>query len=97
MDEFENQLLKSYESTLAVEGIEICKELEPILSNNYDLILEKTLNYCNFCLYYKKKIFMDKKLYERCKKFQNDMESYRRIKNTLKDIEYKRKNDLNST
>ena len=36
-EKFENQLLSSYESTLAVEGEEICKEV--------DSILKKRINY----------------------------------------------------
>ena len=36
-EKFENQLLSSYESTLAVEGEEICKEV--------DSIFKKRINY----------------------------------------------------
>ena len=90
MEKFENQLLESYQSALSAEGKELCKELESILSENDELLLEKTLNYCNFCLYYKEDV-MDRKLNERCKKYQNDMESYRRIKDFFKDISRWRK------
>ena len=87
---FENQLLESYQSALVKEGKELYKEIVPILSENDELLLEKALNYCNFCLYYKEDV-MDGKLYERCKKYQNDMESYRRIKDIFKDISRWRK------
>ena len=33
-EKFENQLLSSYESTLAVEGREICKEVDSILEDD---------------------------------------------------------------
>ena len=89
-EKFEEELISSYKSTLAVEAKEICKEIVSILSENDELLLEKALNYCNFCLYYKEDV-MDGKLYERCKKYQNDMESYRRIKDIFKDISRWRK------
>ena len=90
MEKFENKLIESYQSALSIEGKEICKEREPIISKNDELLLEKALNYCNFCLYYKEDD-MDRKLYEKCKKYQNDMESYRRIKDFFKDISRWRK------
>ena len=90
MEKFENQLLESYQSALFTEGKELCKELESILCENDELLLEKTLNYCNFCLYYKE-VVKDSKLNERCKKYQDDMESYRGIKDFFKDISRWRK------
>ena len=44
MDHFEkieNQLLSSYESTLAVEGEEICKEVDSLIQDDHELLIEK--------------------------------------------------------
>ena len=64
MDHFEkldNQLLSSYESTLAVEGAEICKELDSLNQDDHELLIEKAKAYCLFCT--------DAKLVDRCRKF----------------------------
>ena len=52
MDHFEkieNQLLSSYESTLAVEGREICKEVDSILEDDEKFDNDKAQIYCSFC------------------------------------------------
>ena len=46
---FESKLISSYESTLAVEGREICKEVDSILEDDIDLIREKASTYCYLC------------------------------------------------
>ena len=48
-EKFENQLISSYESTLAVEGREICKEVESLISDDDELLIEKANAYCLFC------------------------------------------------
>ena len=48
-EKFENQLISSYESTLVVEGEEICKEVDSILGDNHEFLLEKAKAYCRFC------------------------------------------------
>ena len=48
-EKFENQLISSYESTLVVEGEEICKEVDSILRDNHEFLLEKAKAYCRFC------------------------------------------------
>ena len=86
MDHFENfekQLLSSYESTLAVEGEEICKEVDSILE-------EKANAYCLFCTD-PKRVNIDEKLFERCKKYLDDIRNYRDIKYTLENISRTRK------
>ena len=90
MEKFENQLLSSYESTLAVEGKEICKEVDSIIRDNDELLVEKANTYCMF-LTHPKRLGFDPKLVERCKKYLNDMNSYSRIKRTLEDVAYSRK------
>ena len=93
MDHFENfekQLLSSYESTLAAEGEEICKEVDSILEDNDELLVEKANAYCLFCTD-PKRVNIDEKLFERCKKYLDDIRNYRDIKYTLENISRTRK------
>ena len=53
-EKFDKQLISSYESTLAVEGREICKEVDSILEDDDELLVEKANAYCLF-LYTSKK------------------------------------------
>ena len=47
-EKFENQLISSYESTLAIEGKKICKEIDSMLGENDELLVEKANTYCSF-------------------------------------------------
>ena len=79
MDHFEkieNQLLSSYESTLAVEGSEICKEVDSIIKDDDELLIEKANAYCLFFTN-PKRVDIDKKLFERCKKYISDYSNFR--------------------
>ena len=66
MDHFE---ISSYESTLAVEGREICKEVDSILEDDDELLVEKANAYCLFCTH-AKRVDIDKNLFERCKEYE---------------------------
>ena len=90
MEQIEKQFITSYLSILAKEGKEICKEVESIFDDNDELIVEKAQTYCSFCLWFKKDV-IDEKVYERCKKYLDDMRNYRDIKNTLEHISRTRK------
>ena len=93
MDSFElieSNLLSSYESTLAVEGREICVKVDSILEDDDDILREKANTYCILCKKLKKDA-IDTKLLKRCKKYLNDLRNYRHIKNTLEDISRSRK------
>ena len=90
MEKFENQLLSSYESTLDKEGKEICKEIDSLFSDDTDLIIEKADIYCLHCTCFKKDV-IDSKLYERCKKYLDEMRNYSYIKDTLEHISRTRK------
>ena len=57
-EKFENQLISSYESTLAVEGEEICKEVDSILEDNDELLVEKAILIVFFVLIQKELILM---------------------------------------
>ena len=49
-EKFENQLISSYESTLALEGEEICKEVDSLIQDDRKLLIEKAKAYCLFFL-----------------------------------------------
>ena len=90
MEKIEDQFIISYETALAKEGKEICKELDQLIKDDKKFDIDKAQTYCSFCLSFKKDV-MDEKLYERCKKYLDDMSNYRRIKVTLEDISSFRK------
>ena len=89
MEQFEKQFITSYESTLAAEGKEICKEVDSIIDDD-ELMVEKADTYSRFISYSKSHKF-DPKLVDRCRKYRNDMCNYKRIKMTLEEVEYIRK------
>ena len=72
-EKFENQLLSSYESTLAVEGREICKEVDD------ELLVEKANAYCRFCTD-PKRVNIDEKLFDKCKNYLRNMSRLSYIK-----------------
>ena len=78
-EKFDNQLISSYESTLAVEGREICKEVDSILEDDDELLVEKANAYCLFCTH-PKRVDIDKNLFERCKKYLRNMSRLNYIK-----------------
>ena len=87
---FEEQLLDSYESTLAVEGREICEEIDSMYGDNFNLLISKADSYCLFSRLLKEDE-IDKKLREKCEKYLDDERNYRHIKITLEDISRSRK------
>ena len=51
MDHFEkseNQLISSYESTLAAEGREICKKIDSLIKGDEKFDIDKAQSYCIF-------------------------------------------------
>ena len=90
MKNLKKQLLSSYESTLAVEGREICKEVESLIKDDHELLIEKANAYCLFCTD-PKRVNIDKNLFDRCKKYLKDLRNYRNIKSTLEFISSIRK------
>ena len=89
-EKFEKQLLDSYESTLALEGKEICEEIDSMYGDNFDLLVEKADSYCLFSRLLKEDE-IDKKLREKCEKYLKDSRNYRSIKISLEDISISRK------
>ena len=90
MEQIEEQFINSYEAALAKEGEEICKEVDQLIKDNKKFDIGKVQNYCSFCLCFAKDV-MDEKLYERCKKYLDDMRNYREIIHTLEHISRTRK------
>ena len=85
MDHFEkieNQLLSSYESTLAVEGEEICKEVDSLIQDDHELLIEKANAYCLLCTN-PKRVDIDEKIVEKCKKILDNFSNYNSIEYTL--------------
>ena len=78
-EKFENQLLSSYESTLAVEGAEICKEVDSLIQDDHELLIEKANAYCLFCTD-PKRVNIDKNLFDKCKKYLRNMSRLSYIK-----------------
>ena len=89
-EKFDKQLLSSYESTLALEGEEICKEVDSLNQDDHELLIEKAKAYC---LFYTdpKRVNIDEKLFDRCEKYLKDLRNFRDIKNTLDHISRTRK------
>ena len=54
-EKFENQLISSYESTLALEGEEICKEVDSSIQDDHKLLIKKARAYCLFFYWSKKR------------------------------------------
>ena len=89
-EKFDKQLISSYESTLAVEGREICKEVDSVLEDDDELLVEKANAYCLLCTD-PKRVDIDKNLFDKCKKFLDNLSDYRNIKSTLEFISRTRK------
>ena len=82
MEKLEEHFITSYESHLAKEGKEICKEVDSIMCDNDEFLVKKADTYSFFISRSKIHEF-DPKLVDRCNKYLDDMSSYSRIKHTL--------------
>ena len=90
-EKFENQLISSYESTLAAEGREICKKIDSLIKDDEKFDIDKAQSYCIFCLSFKKDS-LDKDLFNKCKKLNYDISNFNSIKYSLDSISETRKN-----
>ena len=81
-EKFDKQLISSYESTLAVEGEEICKEVDSLIQDDHELLIEKANAYCLLCTN-PKRVDIDEKIVEKCRKFLKNISRYRYIKYSL--------------
>ena len=83
-EKFENQLLSSYESTLAAEDREICEEIDSLIKDKHDeLLIEKANAYCLFCKD-SKRVDINENLVERCTKYISDCSNFRFFKSKFK-------------
>ena len=89
-EKFENQLISSYESTLAQEGEEICKEVDSLIQDDHELLIEKANAYCLLCTD-PKRVDIDEKIVEKCRKYISDFSNFRYIKNNLTYLSNSRK------
>ena len=89
-EKFDKQLTSSYESTLALEGEEICKEVDSLIQDDHELLIEKANAYCLFCTD-PKRVDIDEKIVEKCRKCLSNFSNFRFIKNTLENISRSRK------
>ena len=92
-EKFEKQLLSSYESTLAVEGREISKEVDSVLEDQ-NFYINKAELYCSYCLSLGIRDSLDKELIKKLKKLKYELSNFRSIKNNIKGISEARKNQI---
>ena len=86
-EKFKNQILSNYESDLAKEAREICKEVESVLGENNELIVEKAFNYCYIIKRSKRlNINLNPEFVERCINYLNENSCYNRLKDNLESI-----------
>ena len=76
LDKLKESIIDRYEMALALNGDEICKEIDSILSDDLDLMRVKA--HC-YCLFYTNKNRIDTKLYEKCKKYLNHYRYYENL------------------
>ena len=68
---------------MAVEGREICKEVESLISDDDELLIEKANAYCLFCTD-PKRVNINEEIVKKCRKFLCNFSRYRFIKYQLK-------------
>ena len=79
LDKIKKRFIDGYESTLSIEGDEICKEVYSLISDDFDLMREKARAYCYLCTVIKKGV-VDTKLHDKCKKYLKHLRYYEEIK-----------------
>lgn len=67
LDKLKKDISHRYEIALALNGYEICKKIDSVLSDDSDLMRIKANFYCVF--YTNRKNGVDTKLYEKCRKY----------------------------
>ena len=78
LDKIKSLFIDEYETTLSIEGDEICKEVDSLLSDDFDLMTTKARAYCFFCTTVEKGI--SKELKEKCEKYLNHLRFYEDLK-----------------
>ena len=91
MEQIEKQFFSSYESHLAKEGKEICKEVYSIIGDNDALMVEKAKAFCEFFLSYKLDGVNTEKLVEKCENYLEELNNFNKYKSTFKQANFVRK------
>ena len=90
MEKLEEHFITSYESHLAKEGKEICKEVDSIMCDNDEFLVKKGDTYSFFISRSKIHEF-DPKLVDRCRKYLDEMRNYKHFKHTLEEVNNSRR------
>lgn len=77
LDKLKKDISHRYEIALALNGYEICKKIDSVLSDDSDLMRIKANFYCVF--YTNRKNGVDSKLYEKCRKYLDHERYYEKI------------------
>ena len=91
MEQIEKQFITSYESHLAKEGKEICKEVYSIIGDNDALMVEKAKAFCEFFCSYKSDGVNTEKLVEKCENYLENLNNFMRFKSTFKQVNIARR------
>ena len=78
LDKMKKDIIDRYEMALALNGDEICKEIDSILSDDLDFMRIKA--HC-YCVFYTNKHGVDSKLYEKCRKYLDHDHYFKEMKN----------------
>ena len=87
-EKHERKFIVAYETTLAEEGREICKEVDSTSFVNNELLVEKALVYCQFISNQKN---VDPKLVEKCKNYIDNSNNFNHYKSTLNKVNNERR------
>ena len=90
MEQIEKQFITSYQSILAKEGKEICKEVESIFDDNDELLVKKANTYCQFISSFKVD-GVHPKLVEICQNYIDDLNNFNLYKSTFNKVNISRR------
>ena len=79
LDKMKKDIIDTYEMALALNGDEICKEIDSVLPDDLDLMKVKAYWYC--VIYTDKEKNVDSKLYKKFKKYLKHYEFCNKMKN----------------
>ena len=88
LDKIKNRFIDGYETSLSIEGDEICKEIDSSLSDDFDLMREKGRLYYYLCTTVEKGV--SKELKEKCEKYLKHLRYYEELKTLSRFIDQPR-------
>ena len=92
MEQIEKDFIKSYQSTLAKEGKELCEDILAMIDETDEMIMEKGYHYCNYFLAYKID-GVNKELVKRCKKYIENIDYFHRLETTFNQVNKDRRDE----